>query len=543
MQEEKIYNAAVYARLSKEDEQRGDSASIETQVEMLTRYVTGHGWNLAAVYKDDGYTGTNFDRRPAFNEMMEKVRDREINLVVVKDLSRFGRNYLEVGQYTELEFPALGCRFIAVNDNIDSLNRDSNDEIFMAFRNIFNEHYSRDISKKIRSAMNTSCRSGKFIGAFAPFGYMKSPDDRHRLIIDEPAAAIVRRIFQMRCEGEGFRRIALALNEEGVLPPREYHCRCAGKAGSPWRDNGKWSSVTVSGLLRNEAYIGNMVQHKSEVFSYKDRRMTAVPKEEWIRVENTHEPIISMDVWEQCRRMDRGTVHPRQNSMKETSLFSGLLYCADCGFAMRCQIERRRRKNGVTARYERYLCGSYSRSGHTACSTHSIPVQVLSELVLNDIWAKADEVFYHEEEIAQCLMERRHKQSRAELSAMQKSMRFLEKRVAELDRLIRSAYEDKVDGSIPAELCAELLRGYQKERAENSTRLQEIEKQQAEMQTAENEVQEWISLIRRYRDIDTLDRETLLKLIDRIEIGEAHTEDGNKVRDIKIYYKFVGYIG
>ena len=543
MQEEKIYNAAVYARLSKEDEQRGDCASIETQVEMLTRYVTGHGWNLAAVYKDDGYTGTNFDRRPAFNEMMEKVRDREINLVVVKDLSRFGRNYLEVGQYTELEFPALGCRFIAVNDNIDSLNRDSNDEIFMAFRNIFNEHYSRDISKKIRSAMNTSCRSGKFIGAFAPFGYMKSPDDRHRLIIDEPAAAIVRRIFQMRCEGEGFRRIALALNEEGVLPPREYHCRCAGKAGSPWRDNGKWSSVTVSGLLRNEAYIGNMVQHKSEVFSYKDRRMTAVPKEEWIRVENTHEPIISMDVWEQCRRMDRGTVHPRQNSMKETSLFSGLLYCADCGFAMRCQIERRRRKNGVTARYERYLCGSYSRSGHTACSTHSIPVQVLSELVLNDIWAKADEVFYHEEEIAQCLMERRQKQSRAELSAMQKSMRFLEKRVAELDRLIRSAYEDKVDGSIPAELCAELLRGYQKERAENSTRLQEIEKQQAEMQTAENEVQEWISLIRRYRDIDTLDRETLLKLIDRIEIGEAHTEDGNKVRDIKIYYKFVGYIG
>ena len=543
MQEEKIYNAAVYARLSKEDEQRGDSASIETQVEMLTRYVTGHGWNLAAVYKDDGYTGTNFDRRPAFNAMMAKVRDREINLVVVKDLSRFGRNYLEVGQYTELEFPALGCRFIAVNDNIDSLNRDSNDEIFMAFRNIFNEHYSRDISKKIRSAMNTSCRSGKFIGAFAPFGYMKSPDDRHRLIIDEPAAAIVRRIFQMRCEGEGFRRIALALNEEGVLPPREYHCRCAGKAGSPWRDNGKWSSVTVSGLLRNEAYIGNMVQHKSEVFSYKDRRMTAVPKEEWIRVENTHEPIISMDVWEQCRRMDRGTVHPRQNSMKETSLFSGLLYCADCGFAMRCQIERRRRKNGVTARYERYLCGSYSRSGHTACSTHSIPVQVLSELVLNDIWAKADEVFYHEEEIAQCLMERRQKQSRAELSAMQKSMRFLEKRVAELDRLIRSAYEDKVDGSIPAELCAELLRGYQKERAENSTRLQEIEKQQAEMQTAENEVQEWISLIRRYRDIDTLDRETLLKLIDRIEIGEAHTEDGNKVRDIKIYYKFVGYIG
>lgn len=260
-------------------------------------------------------------------------------------------------------------------------------------------------------------------------------------------------------------------------------------------------------------------------------------------MENTHEPIISMDVWEQCRSMDREANRPRQNSMKETSLFSGLLYCADCGFAMRCQIEKRRLKNGTTAIYEKYMCGSYSRSGRTACSTHSITLGVLSELVLNDIWAKSEDVFYHEKEIAQRLMERRQKQGQAELSAIQKSMRSLEKRAAELDRLIRSAYEDKVNGSIPGELCAELLGGYQKERTENAAKRRELEARLAEMQTVKNEVQEWISLIRQYQDIDTLDREMLLRLIDKIEVGEVHIEDGQKVRDIKIRYKFVGYIG
>ncbi len=543
MQEEKIYNAAVYARLSKEDEQGGESASIETQVEMLTGYVAEHGWNLAAVYKDDGYTGTNFDRRPAFNEMMEKVRNREINLIVVKDLSRFGRNHVEVGRYTELELPALGCRFISVTENIDSFNISGSDEMMMALYSIFNENYSRDISRKIRSAMNTSCRRGKFIGAFAPFGYMKSPDDRHNFVIDGPAAAVVRRIFRMRCEGLGYRRITMILNEEGVLPPREYRYQSGGKQNPYRKCNGKWSITEVRQLLHNEAYIGNMVQHKNEKFSYKDSRNLAIPKDEWIKVENTHEPIISMDVWEQCRSMDREANRPRQNSMKETSLFSGLLFCADCGYKMRSQIKNRMRKNGVRACYENYICGSFSRSGHTACTTHNISVRILSGLVLGDICAKADGVFYHEKEIAQRLMERKQKQDRAEFSAMQKDMRFLEKRAAELDRLVRSTYEDKVNGSIPGEICTELLSGYQKERTENAARLQELEAQLAQMQTVKNEVQEWISLIRQYQDIETLDREMLLRLIDKIEVGEVHTEDGQKVRDIKIHYKFVGYIG
>lgn len=544
MQEPKIYNAAIYARLSKEDEQRGgDSASIETQVDMLTRYVEEHGWNLAAVFKDDGYSGTNFDNRPAFNEMMGRVRNGEINLIVVKDLSRFGRNYLEVGQYTELELPSLGCRFIAVNDNVDSLNRGGNDEIFTALRNLFNEHYSRDISKKIRSAKNTSCRSGKFIGSFAPFGYVKSPDDRHKFLIDEEAAATVRRIFALRCDGYGYHKIALMLNEEGVLPPREYCFQASGRPNPYRKGNGKWSSTMVGYMLHNEAYIGHMVQHKKEKFSYKDRRLATVPQDEWIKVENTHDPIISMETWEQCRRMDRAPSQPKQNSLKEISLFSGLLFCADCGFSMRCQVTRRRRKNGLDARYEYYICGSYSRSGHTACSTHSIPLGVLSELVLNDIWEKADAVYRHEAEMLQWLMESRQKEGRQELSTVNRSMRVLEKRLAELERLIRSTYEDKVNGIIPGEICAKLLRGYQEEQAEKTAQMQELEERLAEIQAVERSVQEWAALIRQYRDIDTLDRETLLALIDKIEVCETENVGGRKVREIRIYYRYVGFIG
>ena len=527
----------LYERLSRDDELSGESFSIQNQKSMLESYARQNGFPNPTHFTDDGISGTRFDR-PGFTAMMEEVEAGRVEAIIVKDMSRLGRDYLKVGQVMEI-LRQRGVRLIAINDSVDTAKGDND---MTPFLNIMYEFYARDTSRKIRSVFKAKGMSGKHLTGTVIYGYLWD-EKRENWLVDEEAAAVVRRIFQMRCEGLGYRRIAITLNEEGVLPPREYYCQTSGKTGNSWKGNGKWSTSAVTQLLRNEAYIGNMVQHKKEIFSYKDRRMTAVPKDEWIRVENTHEPIISMDVWEQCRLIDKAQSRPRQNSMKETSLFSGLLCCADCGFAMRYQIERRRLKNGATALYEKYLCGSYSRSGRTACSTHSIPLGVLYELLLNDIWAKAKEVCYHEKEIAQRLMERRQKQGQAELSAIQKSMRSLEKRAAELDRLIRSAYEDKVNGSIPGELCAELLGGYQKERTENAAKWRELEARLAEMQTVKNEVQEWISLIRQYQDIDTLDREMLLRLIDKIEVGEVHIEDGQKVRDIKIHYKFVGYIG
>lgn len=541
MQEKKDYNAAIYARLSKEDEKAGDSVSIGSQVAMLTKYVADKGWNLAATFKDDGYSGTNFDNRPAFQEMMSKVRKGEINLVVVKDLSRFGRDYIEVGQYIDIIFPSLGCRFIAVNDNVDTLSKGN--DMLAIFKNVMNDFYARDTSAKIRAVRQSSCRSGKYVGAFAPYGYVKNPADRHRLIIDGPAAAVVRRIFTMRAEGLGCPKIARTLNAERILPPRSYYFHSAGKPNPYAKTNGKWNDRSVKLILCNEAYLGHTVQHKEERFSYKDHRAVPVPEEEWIRVEGTHEPIISRELWEQCRQVDRMHSRPRQTKLREVSLFSGLAFCADCGFAMRCQVRKRRRRDGSTAYDEAYMCGSYSRSGKTACSTHYIPLHVLSDLVLSDLWAKSEEVCYDEEGVTQRLVRHMQSQEAMGLAAVKKSISMAEKRLAELERLIQCTYEDKVLGKLPEGICISLMSRYQEEQAEKTLQLQELGRQLQGLQDAQNDVQEWVSLIRQCRNIDTLDRDMLLKLIDRVEIGEVRAVDGKKEREIRIHYKFVGYIG
>lgn len=540
MEKTGTYHAAVYARLSKEDEKAGDSVSIESQVAMLTKYVSDNGWEYVAAYKDDGYSGTSFDR-PAFSEMMSRVRKGEINLVVVKDLSRFGRDYLEVGQYIDVIFPALNCRFIAVNDNVDTI-RTSND-MMAVFKNVMNDFYARDTSAKIRAVRKSSCRSGKYMGAFAPYGYVKDPADKHKFLIDGPAAEVVRWIFTLRAGGIGCPKIAKELNEKGILPPRSYYFDAKGQANPYERTNRRWNDCTVRRILENEAYLGHTVQHKEERLSYKDHRTRAVSPDEWIRVENTHQPIITQELWDECRRVDSLNSRPRQSKMKEVSLFSGLLYCADCGFAMRCQVTVRKKKNGVKAYYEAYMCGSYSRSGHTACTTHYIPKSVLEEMVLSDIQARAWEVCVRERETIRYVTEQKQTQGRQEAAAIEKSAKTLKKRLAELERLIQSVYEDKVLGKIPEEVCVRLMTGYQSEQAEKSARLKSLEGKLAEYRKVQDDVREWAALMRQYRDADTLDRDMLLKLVDRIEVGEGYTVDGQKERDIRIYYKFVGDIG
>ena len=540
MQEEKIYHVAVYARLSKEDERAGDSVSIESQVAMLTKYVSDNGWEHVATYKDDGYSGTSFDR-PAFSEMMSRVRKGEINLVVVKDLSRFGRDYLEVGQYIDVIFPALNCRFIAVNDNVDTI-RNSND-MMAIFKNVMNDFYARDTSAKIRAVRKSAMCSGRYMGAFAPYGYVKDPADKHKFLIDESAAEVVRWIFTLRAGGIGCPKIARELNEKGILPPRTYYFDERGKQNPYAKYNGKWNDRSVRLILNNEAYLGHTVQHKEERFSYKDHRTRAVSPDEWIRVENTHEPIITKELWEECRLVDNLNSRPRQSKMKEVSLFSGLLYCADCGFAMRCQVTVRRKKNGVKANYEAYMCGSYSRSGHTACTTHYIPKHVLEELVFSDIQAKAEEVCVREKEVVRRITEQKQAQGRQEDAAAEKTAKALKRRLSELDRLIRSTYEDKVLGKIPEALCVSLMSGYQAEQEEKSAKLEELERMLAESRKVKEDVQEWANLMKQYRDADILDRDMLLKLVERIEVGEARVVNGQKERQIRICYKFAGDIG
>lgn len=301
--------------------------------------------------------------------------------------------------------------------------------------------------------------------------------------------------------------------------------------------------MTIRKLVRNEVYIGHMVQNKRGTLSYKNHKQVDKPKEEWIKVENTHPPIIDLDTWELTQEIDKMHSHPRYNSLKEISLFGGMLYCMDCGFAMRHQTERHKRKNGTVAVYKSYLCGNYSRSGHTACSTHSIYLNPLSELVLEDIRTKAEIVDCREAEMVRRMTERMQSQNTQEIAAVGKTVKAIRKRMAELERLLQSVYEDKVKGKIPEAVCVELMNKYQTERTEKAGQLKGLERQMEDSQTVQSDVREWVGLIRQYRNLEALDRETLLRLIDKIEIGEQQIVDGQKEREIKIYYKFVGYIG
>jgi hypothetical protein len=293
---------------------------------------------------------------------------------------------LEVGRYTDIVFPAIGCRFIALQDGVDSSTH--NNEMVMIFKNVLNDVFARDTSNKIKAVKHSTFKTGKYIGCYAPFGYLKSPDDHHRFIVDEPAAAVVRQIFDMRYKGYGFRRIATALNKAGIITPRDYYYQRLDKP-NPLHQNHLWNDKTIKVILRNEAYIGNMVQNKTGNLSYKNHKLIKKPKSDWGRVEATHEPIIETEVWEQVCKIDNAPARPKRTGNGEISLFGGLVYCLDCGFAMRFQQEQHRRKSGDLVVYKSYSCANYARSGKCACSSHIIYINRLAEIITVGIRHKA----------------------------------------------------------------------------------------------------------------------------------------------------------
>jgi len=534
-----IYNVGVYARLSREDERESESVSIENQKEMLCRHVKEQGWNLYNVYVDDGYSGTSFDR-PGLNHMIADATDRKINLILCKDLSRFGRDYIEVGRYTDIIFPSIGCRFIALQDGVDTIQH--NNEMLMIFKNVMNDFYARDTSNKIRAVRQSSYKAGKYIGCYAPFGYVRDPDNKYKLIIDPEAAAIIKRIFDMRYKGYGHKRIAQTLNDEKVITPRSYYYRRDSKT-NPFHDSGFWNDVTIRQILTNEFYIGHLVQGKTNALSHKNKKHIPKPKEQWVKVENTHEPIISPGVWERTYQMAQDAARPKRTKYGEISPYAGFMICLDCGFAMRYQRKHQTFKNGNVATYESYMCGSFSRSGKQACTSHYIPFLLLSELVISDIRRKAAMVESDEQDLLEQVGIRRAAENQSQLAALDAAKRAAEKRRAELERLIQSLYEDKVKGKIPEDVCAWLIIQYESERQEQAERTLNFTEQIDSFQMEQDNTQEWLKLIRQYGDIEAIDRSVLTKLISKIEVGERQVIDGQKQREIRIYYKFVGYIG
>lgn len=533
------YNVGIYCRLSNDDERDGESVSIENQKLLLQNYVRQRGWNEVDVYIDDGYSGTNFNR-PGVQRLIEDAKAKRINLILVKDLSRFGRNYIEFGQYTDYLFPSIGCRFIALNNGIDTQSQDGSTDV-MCFLNLFNEFYSRDTSKKVKAVKKACAESGKFMGTYPAYGYKRDPADKHHLVIDEDTAPTVRRIFAMRASGMGFHAIASVLNEEGVQSPGVLYYQRKGQS-DPRHVNHKWADQTVKSIIRNEVYIGNMVHGKTGTMSYKSRKLVSKPEDEWIRVEGTHEAIISRSVWNTVVSIDQKRVRKNETSDGYRSIFTGLVYCADCGFKMRNHTEKFTYKDGRPGRYSSFICGNYARSGKSACTIHMVYENVLEQLVLADIREKARLAEHDPERLAQQIVQLKEKESRSRLSSYEQELRTVTARVSELERLMQNLYEDKCTGTIPQTVFQALMRKYEAERAEKTGQLPELERKVRDHIGNRQDAGQWTELIRRYTEITELDETILFELVDRIEVGDTRKEKGLRVCDIKVYYRYVGNV-
>jgi len=525
----KEYIVGLYVRLSNEDTRAGESVSIENQKLMLTKHCKEMGWELKEIYQDDGFSGTN-QNRPAFQRMMADVKQGFINTILIKDLSRLGRNYLEVGNLAEVFLPEHGCELISLNEKLDDM---------MVFRNWFNEQHSKTTSKKVKAARHICAETGKFLGTYAPYGFKKDPDNRHKLIIDENTAPITRRIFEMRASGMGFRAIASTLNEDGVISPKEYYYQTKSRK-NPQKTNRLWNESALKIILRNEAYIGNIVQGKVGTVSYKNRKQVNKPQEEWIRAEGTHEPIISMELWNRVQSFKHKNYKPRRKNDGETNLFTGLLVCADCDFKMRSQVERRKRKDGTETKYVAYMCGNYARSGKSACTCHGINENALIEIVVEHIRRHALLVERNEERIVEAILTMQNNETVSYRAAYQSEIAAHKKQVSKLDLLIENLYNDRVSGVVPEDMFKRYILKYEQDRIDRLQSVETLEKRVDSIRQNNDNAAIWAKLIKRYTELEVLDSDTLLLLIDKIIVGESQIIDKERICDVKVVFNYVG---
>jgi len=453
---------AIYLRLSRDDQNGGaESMSISNQRDMLMQYCEERGWKVYDIYIDDGFTGTNFER-PGFQRMIEDIEEGYISVVLTKDLSRLGRNYVMTGQYTDFFFPEHGVRYVAVNDSYDSA-KDDND--IAPFKNILNEMYAKDISKKVRSVRQMSAKQGKFMGSKPPFGYVKSPEDKHLLVIDPPAAEVVKRLFREFAGGDSGRNIAAKLNADGADTPAEYYFKQTGKRATRGDNGQQWGSTTIMQLLKNQVYIGNMVQCKRKVSSFKTKKRLVTCPDDWVVVEDTHEPIIDRFTWD-CvqRRMETIRRAPSNNTIKtgstdEVNIFSGIIRCADCGAAM--AFVRRERKNGRDKMF--YRCSRYNNNGKEACSTHTIDAEVLECVILKDIQHHAEMAAKNERKLFDRLLSFSGEEQEHEKAAQEKALRDATNRVSFIEDASKRLFEEKITGNVPDGLFKKMLSDYERE--------------------------------------------------------------------------------
>ena len=524
------YKAALYMRLSKDDDGTPESASITTQRKMLRSYAADQGFQVFDEYVDDGWSGTNFDR-PDFKRMIADIEAGKVNLVLTKDLSRLGRDYITAGQYTEIYFPSKGVRYIAINDGYDS---DSPYTDIAPFKNVINEMYARDTSKKIRSAFTTKMRDGAYIAAFAPYGYQKDPADKNHLVVDTQSGKIVKQIFRLAANGALPIEIARTLNAQGTPSPAVYRCMThEGLDVNQYSQRQEWTSATITKMLRNVVYLGHIAQGKTTKVSFKSHLTVSNPRAEWIVVENTHEALVDAETFDLVRRRSASRTCGKKGAFY--NLFSGIAKCADCGKNMSATGTR---KKGSPANL---ICGGYKLYGADQCSNHFIDYNVLYEIVLTSL--KEQLCISRGERAAILDNAQKHPLFIVKQQDHRKELGSIKKRLRELEKIIGKLYEDNAAGRLNNARMNKLLPKYEQEAEALENRMDAIEVEKAAPVPLEQTSREKLDkLLCQFTDVTELTPKLLFKLIDHIEIGQGHYEKGAhgrvKHQTVKIFYRF-----
>ena len=508
--ETKIWNATLYLRLSRDDGDKEESNSITGQRELLRDFIQNRPeLREYAVRIDDGFTGSNFER-PDFKKMMEDVKEGRTNCIIVKDLSRFGRNYLDAGEYIEKIFPFLGVRFIAVNDNYDSLGEKSaSDDLVIPFKNLINEAYCRDISVKVRTQLEIKRKSGQYIGAFAVYGYMKDDTDKNRLVVDEYAADIVRDIFAWKLDGMSPQDIAVRLNQSGILSPMEYKKSLGMKFATSFKANAQaaWSANSVLRILKNPVYIGVLTQGKETTPSYKVRKRIIKPEDEWTVIPDSHEPIIRREDFESVQKVLTLDTRRSPND-SNVQLFSGMVFCGECGASM-----VRKTVPSGNKKYVYYVCSAHKQD--KSCASHGMRDTALEEVVLETVKQYIRDVIDLDDILSMT------DTAPLRTAEAQKVQRQLDKKRSEherLQKLLMSLYENLADGIIDRDEYAKLKQNYAGRAAECEKQMDALKESIVQIKEQGGEHREWMMRFRKHQNITELERSIAVALIDRILI-------------------------
>ena len=523
---------ALYCRLSRDDELVGDSNSIKNQKEILGKYAKDKGFQNPQFYVDDGYSGTNFNR-PDFQRLMEDVDAGLVKIIIVKDMSRLGRDYLKVGYYTEIVFPEADVRFIAISDGVDSEGGADND--FTPFRNIMNEWYAKDTSKKIKAVIRAKGVSGKHTNPLPPYGYKKDESDKQHWIVDEEAAEVVKEIFKLCMNGFGPTQIANILTKRGIDTPKIHALKMGRKVKiRPNEMPDQWADQTVAAILGYEEYLGRTVNFKTKKKSYKSKKVTLMPREEWLIFEGTHEAIIDEQTFETVQKIRAGK--QKMDRIGEPSLLSGILFCGDCGSKMYIRRQRSRPDKDY------FVCSIYRKKKKSFCTAHFIQSKAIEKILLDDIRRVTKFARENEQEFLKAAnkrSEREIKKLQAENQAeLDKSLR----RMSEIDSIIKKLYEDNFSGKLSDDRFAKLSETYEAEQAELSKTIDFLKKEISVNRDEGEAVTKFMKLVQKYSDIQKLDAEIVRTFIDKVFVYEAVENGEQREQQIKIIYNCVGVI-